>query len=308
MIKYSGSITDIKGILVGNASDPGRTTGVTAVLAEKGAVCGVDVRGSAPGTRETALLGQAKTVDTVHCIMLCGGSAFGLDAAGGAMKFLEEKGCGFKTPFATVPIVPACAIYDLDYVSPDVRPDGDMGYAACKAAAESFTQGSFGAGTGATVGKIMGPDHAQKSGVGTSSIDLGDGIMVASIAVVNAFGDIYDGNDIIAGASDDSGYIDTEKSFIDLKPDFFGTNTTIGVIATNAKLTKDEATKLAQMGNNGICSAVRPSHTVFDGDTVFGLSCGDRELPLAYLTAAAQETFRRSVVNAVLAAESETER
>ena len=300
MNRYEGQITDIEGILVGHASDSGHNTGVTAVIAEGGAVCGVDVRGSAPGTRETALLGQGKTVDKVNAVMLCGGSAFGLDAAGGAMQFLEENGQGFETAYGVVPIVPACVIFDLGYGSAAVRPDKKMGYEACVNAGSETVQGSVGAGTGATVGKAIGQEYSMKSGIGTSCIELPGGVKVASIAAVNAFGDIYDSGKIIAGARKDGVFVDSAKMMDGIFEDFSGANTIIGVIATNAKLNKDEATKLAQMGHNGICCAVSPAHTVFDGDTIFCLSTGSVEAPLARLTAAAQESFRRSVVNAVL--------
>jgi L-aminopeptidase/D-esterase-like protein len=194
---YPGSITDIEGIEVGMEQDSAAGTGVTVVLAKNGAVCGVDVRGSAPGTRETALLGQAKLVDCVHAVMLAGGSAYGLDAAAGVMQYLEEMDVGFDTGAAKVPIVPAAVIYDLGYKSAKIRPDKEMGYAACRKAGKTVAQGSEGAGAGATVGKALGMEGAEKGGVGTACIRLENGVMVGALMVVNAVGDIVDRKSVV---------------------------------------------------------------------------------------------------------------
>ena len=299
-IKYPGKITDIKGIKVGHAQNDEAGTGVTAVIFEEGFVCSCDVRGSAPGTRETALLGQAKTVDKVNGIALCGGSAFGLDAAGGLMQFLEEKGQGFDTGYAVVPVVPACVIYDLAYKSSKIRPTKEMGYEACRNLAVDFRQGSFGAGTGATVGKVLGAEFSSKGGIGSASIYLAGGIIVSALMVVNAYGDILDDGEIIAGAVKDGEFINSKKYMLENSGVASGFNTTIGIVATNAALTKDEAAKLAQMGQNGICESISPAHTVFDGDTVFAVATGEKKCDLHFLTAAAQEAARRSIVNAVL--------
>ena len=302
-IKYGGSITDIKNITVGQAQNFEGGTGVTVVLfGKEGAVCGCEVRGSAPGTRETALMGQGKLVHKCHAVALCGGSAYGLDGASGVMAFLEERDIGFDTGFAKVPIVPAAVIYDLGYKSAKIRPDFNMGYEACKNAQKQVKQGSFGAGTGATVGKILGAEHISKGGVGTASIKLKSGATVGAIAVVNPLGDVVEENgEIIAGVQENGAFLGSKRLFMENYTVEHPCNTTIGVVATDALITKDQAAKLAQAGQNSFCSSISPSHTMNDGDTVFAAGCGEIEEDMNVLCVAAQEAMRRAVINGVLA-------
>ncbi len=305
---YSGSITDIRGLLVGHAQDKAGRTGITVILAPDGAVCGVDVRGSAPGTRETDFMAQAKAVQECSAILLAGGSAFGLAAADGVMIYCEQQGMGVRTEDAVVPIVPAAVIYDLGYGRSDIRPNAGMGYAACINACTVVPQGSAGVGMGATVGKILGMKHVEKGGVGTASIKLKDGVVVAALVGVNAFGDVVENGRIIAGASKGGVHINTAQYMMEnsVRTDFMqGRNTTVGVVATNAGLTKDGAAKLAQAGHDGLARSIEPIHTMVDGDTIFGLSYGKKEADLNVLVTAAAEVMRRAVVNAVLAAREE---
>lgn len=302
---YNG-ITDVKGIKVGHASNYEALTGCTVVLCEKGAVGGVDVRGSAPGTRETDLLRPVNLIQRVHAILLTGGSAFGLDAATGVMKYLEEKNIGFDTGYAKVPIVSAAVIYDLGVGDPRVRPDETMGYNACLNAVDGVVkQGSVGAGTGATVGKILGMNCACKSGIGTASISLGN-VTVGAIVVVNALGDVYDGEKIIAGAKGKNGFINTTEYLINKGMegnDIWNGNTTIGVVAVDGALTKEQANKLAAVSHDGLALAIRPVHTMNDGDTMFALSTGEKgqisDSLFLSVCCAAVEAVRRAVVNAV---------
>lgn len=301
---YDGSICDISGLLVGHAQDTQGLTGVTVVLARNGAVCGVDVRGSAPGTRETDFMSQAKSVKEAQAVLLAGGSAFGLAAADGVMTYCESQDMGLKTQDAYVPIVPAAVIYDLGYGSSKARPSAGMGYAACVNAGTYVQQGSIGAGIGATVGKVLGMRHCEKGGIGTASIQLGDSATVGAIVCVNAFGDIVENAKIIAGAQKMGKHINTleylmlGKRVLSL---FKNKNTTIGVVATDAVLTKDGATKLAQSAQDGLARSIVPTHTEVDGDTVFGLSYGKKTSDLTALCAAACEVMRRAVINAVFA-------
>ncbi len=301
------SITDIPGILVGHATDPVARTGVTVILTPQGAVAGVDVRGGAPGTRETDLLNPINSVQHVHAIALCGGSAFGLAAVSGVVQWLHERGHGFDTGVARVPIVPAAVIFDLALGSP-TWPDAAMGYAACVAAAPATPEGSVGAGTGATAGKILGMQAATKTGVGTWSETLADGTTLAALVVLNPFGDVWaEHGAIIAGARlPDGSFADTMRLLRDpaLLP-HFGTpadqvgNTTLVVVATDARLTKAEATKLAQMAHDGLARTIRPLHTPFDGDTVFCLATGQRPaLPLVVLGSIAADVVARAVERA----------
>lgn len=264
---YRGYITDVNGIEVGHAQDIDAGTGCTVILCKQGAVVGVDVRGSAPGTRETALMKPGNLVQEAHGIILTGGSAFGLAAADGVMKYLEEQGIGLDTGAARVPIVGGAVLYDLAYKDSKVRPDVEMGYQACKSASESlFEQGSVGAGTGATVGKVLGMRSAMKGGIGTSSITLPGGIVVGAIVAVNAFGDVFDLGEekIIAGARDpESGsFLNTCEYLLSGGPEpaSFIDNTTIGVVATNARLNKEEAHKLASISHHGSFASLRPLH------------------------------------------------
>lgn len=264
-------ITDVPGIRVGHDTNVEAATGCTVVLCESHAIGGVDVRGGAPATRETDLLRPMYMVEEVHGILLTGGSAFGLDAAGGVMRYLEEQGRGFDTGFARVPIVPAAAIFDLALGSAHVRPNAEAGYRACLAAnSEATPLGNVGAGTGATVGKQNGPAFMMKGGLGSASMQVNDEIIVGAIVVVNAVGDVIDPQtqQILAGARNSRGDYKLDNPF---------GNTTIAVIATNAAMRKSEINKVAQMAHNGLALTLRPAHTLFDGDTVFALALGPRE-------------------------------
>ena len=279
------AITDVSGISVGHFTNREAATGCTVVLCPEGAVAGVDVRGSAPGTRETDLMRPGNLVQQVHAILLSGGSAFGLDAASGVMRYLEERGFGFKMGAGVVPIVPAAIIYDLGLVTHEVRPGAEDGYTACiNATDDPPEEGSVGAGTGATVGKVLGRDRATKGGLGTSSIDLG-GITVGALAVVNAIGDVVDPDTgrVVAGPRDEDnrGFLRTTDILTNpksnIEPQSAPTNTTLAVVATNAALNKEQANKLAQMGHDGLALAVRPCHTMADGDVVFCLASGQQQ-------------------------------
>jgi L-aminopeptidase/D-esterase-like protein len=258
----------------------------------------VDVRGGAPGTRETNLLDPINLVDKVHAIVLAGGSAFGLDAASGVMHYLEEQKIGFETGFAKVPIVPAAILYDLGLGHADVRPDAAMGYAAAASASpDAPAEGNVGAGTGASVGKIRGMQYAMKAGIGTSSIEV-NGIVVGAIVAVNAVGDVIDpqNGQVLAGLR--SGrtleWMKNGKTNSAVK-----SNTVIGVVATNARLTKAGATKVAQMAQDGLAQAIRPAHTMFDGDTVFALATGEQDADISMVGAFAAEIMAEAIVRAV---------
>ena len=307
---WYGNITDVPGISVGHADDPKALTGCTVVLCPEGAVGGGDVRGGAPGTRETDLLGPGQLVEKVHGVLLAGGSAFGLDAATGVMRFLEEKGCGFDTMVAKVPIVPGAVIFDLGVGDPRRRPDADMGYKACQDARRGrFRQGNAGAGMGATVGKLFGPVGAMKAGVGSHSRRLDRDLIVGAIVVVNAFGDVLDWRTgrILAGARNpETGeFVDTAETLKgpgrEPRP-APGQNTTIGVVATNAALTKAEVNRVALMAHDGLARSVSPVHTMFDGDTLFALSTGDEGGDVSRIGAAAVEAVAEAVRRAVQAA------
>jgi len=312
------AITDVPGIEVGQAQDDEALTGCTVVMCRKGAVGGVDVRGSAPGTRETDLLDPINLVEKVHAVLLSGGSAFGLDAASGVMRYLEEQKIGYKLGSFHVPIVPAAILFDLKPGKP--RPDSEMGYAAALAAnAGPVAEGNFGAGTGASVGKIFGQAGAMKAGLGTASLDIGGGIVVGAIAAVNSFGDVVDpaSGQIIAGArpvkmgpvkiGKGEKFADTMKVMKTAAGRAimnFAThsNTVIGVVAANVKFTKAEATKMAQMAQDGLARAVRPAHTMLDGDTVFALATGTRPADVSIVGAYAAEVMALAIVRAVQAA------
>ena len=274
-------LTAVDGIKVGHHTMPGRPTGCTVVLAEAGAVGGVDVRGSAPGTRETDLLSPLNLVDKVHAVVLAGGSAFGLDAASGVMRYLDERQVGFPTDYGKVPIVPSAVLFDLGVGDPKIRPDASCGFAAAAAAATGpVAEGNVGAGAGATVGKLLGMARAMKGGVGSASITLPGGLTVAALIVVNAFGDIVDPatGRVVAGVrtEDGKGLADARvllRSGVAQKTPV-GENSTIGVVVTNARLTKAQATKIAQMAHDGLARAISPIHTMYDGDTIFALATG----------------------------------
>ncbi|HEX9117014.1 MAG TPA: P1 family peptidase [Anaerolineae bacterium] len=277
----NGTITDVPGIKVGHATNGEALTGCTVVLCEDGAVGGVDQRGGAPGTRETDLLRPMHLVRSVHAVMLAGGSAFGLAAADGAMRYLVEHGIGYGAAPTRVPIVPAAILFDLAVGRPDVWPDAAMGYAACQAAtADPVAGGNVGAGTGCTAGKALGPALATKTGIGSASLRLDGGLVVGALIAVNPYGDVLaEDGQILAGTrlAQDGRFAGTLALLRDrdaqraLQADGA---TVIGVIATNARLTKEEVNKVAQMAHDGVARAIVPSHTLFDGDTLFALATG----------------------------------
>ena len=306
-----GFITDVDGIKVGHFTDSRRPTGCTVILYEPGAVAGVDVRGSAPGTRETDLLRPTNLVDKVHAIVLSGGSAFGLETATGVMRYLEEHDAGFATVAGKVPIVPAAILYDLAVGDGKIRPDAEAGYRACvNAKSGPVEEGSVGAGAGATVGKIGG-GRPMKGGIGTSSIKLEDGSVVGAIVAVNCVGDVVDPKTgrIVAGARTPDG-----KDFINIiqafrtgrVPTSLGQSTTIGVIATNARFDKAQMTKVAEMAHDGMARAINPAHTPSDGDTLFALSTGEASVrtSLAAIGALAAEAVSEAILRAVMKAQS----
>lgn len=309
--KLNNSLTDIPNLKVGHWTDPEAATGCTVILCPEGAVAGVDVRGGAPGTREIAMLDPLCTVQQVNAILLSGGSAFGLAAADGVMRWLEERGYGFDTGVAKVPIVPTAILFDLAIGDATVRPDAAAGYAACEAADQGpVVQGNVGAGTGATAGKILGFSQATKTGLGTASRQIGDDTIVAALVAVNAVGDVIDPQTqaIIAGARkvDGAGFANTvevmEKQ-LGMSP-VQGTNTTLAIVATNVALTKVQATKVAQMAHNGLARTIRPIHTAFDGDTIFALSCGDRQADISLVGILAADVLAEAVQSAVWSAET----
>jgi L-aminopeptidase/D-esterase-like protein len=314
-MKLNNAITDVRGIEVGHAQNDEALTGCTVILCRKGAVAGVDVRGGAPGT-------PINLVEKVHAIVLAGGSAFGLDASGGVMKYLEENKIGFNTGIAKVPIVPSAILYDLNIGRADVRPDSVMGYeAAASASSDAPAEGNVGVGSGASVGKMFGLKLATKSGVGTASMEIGGGIIVGALVAVNAWGDVVNPqtNEVIAGLR--SGRVGPlrvggKNYFADTlammkKPvgrSLLGfasrANTVIGVVATNAKLTKAQATKVAQMVQDGIARTIRPAHTMLDGDVIFALSTGSKKADVTVIGAFAAEVMAEAVLRAVKTAES----
>lgn len=299
------TLTTIRGIAVGHAQDEEALTGCTVVLLPDGTTCGVDVRGGGPGTRETDLLDPSAMVQHVHAICLAGGSAFGLAAATGVMAWLHERGIGFDTRMARVPIVPAAVLFDLGIGARDRWPDEAMGRAACEAASTNpVPEGSLGAGTGAAVGKIFGMAAATKSGVGSAALQLPSGVSVAALAVTNAFGDVRreDGT-ILAGArGQDSSFVDTaaflrsEQAHIM----FGGLNTTLAVVGTDATLDKAACRKLAQMAQDALARTIRPIHTPFDGDVVFAVATNQRLAPhLTMLGSAAADVLADAIVRSV---------
>lgn len=329
------ALTDIPGIRVGHAQDLDALTGCTVILCEAGAVGGVDQRGGAPGTRETDLLRPMHLVEKVHALLLAGGSAFGLDAATGVMRYLEGRGVGYDVGVARVPIVPAAILFDLAIGRADVRPDAAMGYAAClNASAVPPAQGNVGAGTGATVGKLLGMAHAMKAGLGTASIHVGGGLIVGALVAVNALGDVLDPNtgQILAGVRAPHGTppparpgrVSGSHSPAPAAQGPFANalsvlqaraaqntpfapppqNTVIGVVATNARLSKEHTNKVAQMAHDGLARAIRPAHLMADGDTIFALATGDVEAEVNTVGSFAAEVFAQAIVNAVRAAEA----
>ena len=310
----SSGLTAVQGIKVGHHTLTERLTGCTVILTEKGAVAGVDVRGSAPGTRETALLNPTATVQQIHAIVLTGGSAWGLDSASGVMRYLEERGVGFRFGGSFVPIVTAAVLFDLPVGNGKIRPTADCGYAAAKAATtDAIAEGNVGAGAGATIGKMAGLKRAMKGGIGTAAITLPNGLVVAAIAAVNARGDVIDPADgrVVAGTRTEDG-----KGLADARtllrsagmapaPEQLP-NTTLGVVATNATLTKAEATRVAQMAQDGVARAIVPVHTSVDGDVVFALATGHRtgEANVDLIGGLAADAMTEAILRAVRAAKS----
>lgn len=306
-----GAITDVAGIEVGHFTDPRRPTGCSVVIAREGAVAGVDVRGAAPGTRETDLLAPGNLVEQVHAIMLAGGSAWGLEAATGAVRWLEEHGVGLDVGVGRLPLVPAAVLFDLHVGDMKVRPDAVAGYAACNAATcEPPAEGNVGAGAGAVVGKMFGLQHAMKGGVGTASVTVA-GVTVGALIACNAVGDVVDPDTgrPLAGARAADGLTlrDTRHALLRGEPPhplLAGSNTTIGVIATDARLTKVQAQRLAVAGHDGLARSINPVHTMSDGDTLFTLATGHvpHHPGMMVLATMAAEAVARATVRAVLAA------
>jgi L-aminopeptidase/D-esterase-like protein len=310
-----GAITDVAGIEAGHFTDARRPTGCTVVLAREGAVAGVDVRGAAPGTRETDLLEPSNLVDRVHAVMLSGGSAWGLDAAGGAMRWLDERGVGLAVGPGRVPIVPAAVLFDLYLGDPAIRPDAAAGYAACEAASRRPPQeGCVGAGAGAIVGKVFGLERAMKGGVGTVSLQVG-GFTVGAIVACNAIGDVVDPDTgaVLAGArtDDGKGLLDARRALLAGMPHkrlVAGASTSIGVVATDAVLTKPQAARLATVAHDGFARSINPAHTLFDGDTLFALGTGasGRPADMVLLSVLVAEAVALATVRAVRAARGVT--
>jgi L-aminopeptidase/D-esterase-like protein len=310
---HPASITDIPGLRVGHAHNLEALTGCTVILCEQGAITGVDQRGGAPGTRETDALRPLHLVKHIHAVLLAGGSAFGLDAASGVMRYLEERKVGFDTGVARVPIVPAAILFDLSVGRSDVRPDAQMGYQAClNASQEPPAEGCVGAGAGASVGKVLGITRAMKSGLGTAGTRLENGLVIAALVAVNALGDVVDParGEIVAGALGSDGRLlgslQAMMHKLEDQSERFpqGTNTTIGVVATNANLNKEQANFVAQMAQDGLARSIVPAHTLYDGDTIFALAAGEIEVDASLVGACAAEVVAQAVVRAVRCAKS----
>lgn len=310
-MRLLSSITDVAGIEAGHFTEARRPTGCTVILAREGAVAGVDVRGASPGTRETDLLSPTNMVEKVHAVLLAGGSAWGLDAATGVMRWLEEQGVGLTVGPGRIPIVPAAVLFDLYLGDNTIRPDAEAGYAACAAASKAPpAEGSVGAATGAIVGKIFGAERGMKGGIGSAAITV-SGIAMGALIACNALGDVIDPatGQIIAGARADDGksFFDTRRALLEGVPPrrvVAGTNTTIGVIATDAVLTKAQANRLASVGHDGLARAINPAHTMLDGDALFALGTGasGRTADMMVLATMAAEVVALATVRAVKAA------
>jgi len=308
-----GAITDVPGIRVGHASNVEAMTGCTVVICEEGAVGGVEIRGSATGTRQLDSLYPAHVVQQVHAVLLTGGSSFGLDAVGGVMRYLEERGKGFDVGVTRVPIVPAAVIFDLSIGDKQVRPDAAMGYQAClHASSDVVEEGSIGVGTGATVGKLFGQERACKGGVGTASLKGKAGVVVGALVAVNALGDVVDERtgEILVGLRDEKGigFVSTSELLRQgVWQGRFGQpyrgNTTIGVIATNVALTREDAIKVAQMTHNGLARVISPINTTFDGDIVFALSLGQHAGDVNHVGALAEAAVIEAVKRAIIKAD-----
>ena len=317
-MKRRNAITEVPGIQVGHASDFKALTGCTVILCEEGATGAVDLRGTAAGTRQIDPLTHPHLVDKIQAVLLTGGSAFGLDAAGGVMTYLEEKGKGFDVVKTKIPHVPTAVIFDFGIGDFRVRPDQQMGYQACLDASREVGEGSVGVGTGATVGKLFGTERAMKGGVGTSSVHGPDGVIVGALVVVNAFGDVLDplSHQILAGArtskesfkfANSSKWMKrgaTPKKLGRIAPsDSDGFNTTLGVIATNARLSKKEAHQVAQIAHAGLAKVISPLHTTFDGDLIFALSYGRERADVNTIGLLGEATLIESVKRAITEAE-----
>lgn len=305
------TITAVAGITVGHRTLTQRPTGCTVVIAEKGAVAGVDVRGGAPGTRETDLLNPLNLVQQVHAVVLAGGSAFGLSTADGVIRYLEQKQIGFPYGGRVIPIVPAAILFDLTVGDASIRPGPDCGYAAARAATNApVAEGNVGAGAGATIGKWLRSDRGMKGGIGSSAIQLRDGIVIGAIVAVNAAGNVVDpatGRFIAGGRTEDGRSIEDARALLRSRSPASaapGANTTIGVVATNATLTKVQAAKLAQMAHDGYARALYPAHLTVDGDTVFALATGTHVGPvdLDQIGALAADAVAEAIVRAARAA------
>ena len=311
----AGSITRVAGIEVGHFTDARRPTGCTVVMARQGAVGGVDVRGAAPGTRETDLLAPCNLVESVHAVMLAGGSAWGLEAATGAVRWLEERGVGFDVAVGRLPLVPAAVLFDLQVGDMRIRPDAAAGYAACAAASrDAPAEGNVGAGAGAAVGKVFGMHRAMKGGVGSASITV-DGVTVGALIACNALGDVLDPDtaQVIAGARSEDGLhlLDTRRALLQgtlPQPLLAGTNTTIGVVATDAPITKVQAHRLAVAAHDGLARSINPVHTMSDGDTLFTLGTGlaSKNPGMLVLATLAAEVTALATARAVRAAQTLT--
>lgn len=306
-------LTAVSGVKVGHFTLAERPTGCTVVLTERGAVAGVDVRGASPGTRETDLLNPVNAVQQVHAVVLAGGSAFGLDAASGVVRYLDEKGIGFKIGRATVPIVPSAILIDLEVGSSEkIRPTADCGYRAAQNANDgAVEEGNVGAGAGATVGKLAGYPRAMKGGIGSASVAAANGLIVAALVAVNAVGDVIDprsGAPIAGVRTKDGSALEDIRALVRVgaRPRASeGGNTTLGIVTTNAALTKAQATKVAQMAQDGFARTIYPSHTMYDGDTIFALATGDlADADVTTIGALAADAVSEAVVRAVQKARS----
>lgn len=304
-------ISKIEGFRIGHAQNKEAATGCSVIICERGAVTGVDVRGGAPGTRETDLLNPLNLVDRAHAVLLTGGSAFGLDAAGGIMKYLEERNIGFDVGVTKVPIVCAAALFDLTIGDFKVRPDAKMGYLSCLNSEKNLElQGNIGAGTGATIGKILGSNYAAKGGLSTYAIKAGD-LMVGAVVAVNCLGNVVDieTGEMIGGVLNEvgNGFLSTEDIMIskyDNKKNLFNGNTTIGAVITNAALNKSQMNKVASMAHNGFARVIYPAHTMYDGDTIFAMSSGEVEVDVNVVGMLSAKAMERAIIKAVKSAES----
>ena len=313
LLEHEGHIAQVRGIQVGHFSDARRPTGCSVVLCPEGAVAGVDVRGAAPGTRETDLLHPTNLVQQVHAVMLSGGSAWGLDAASGAVRWLEERGAGLDIGVGRIPLVPAAVLFDVAMGDMRIRPDAAAGYAACVAASsERPGEGSVGAGSGAVVGKVFGMARAMKGGIGSASLTV-HGVTVGALVACNALGDVYApyNAELLAGARSEDGktLANAKVSLLageEPRPMLAGSNTTIGVVATDAIITKAQAHRLAVVAHDGLARSINPVHTMSDGDSLFALGTGSSGLTLGMMTLAtmAAEVVAIATARAILLAHS----